>query len=237
LFPYVLSRRCPGNAQVCLDDYVEVARHRASTYNRGKLGDLQSTQIKLPRPPPRSMAPRDHAFDLHRDDADARSATSGYRRQDQLRGMGLIPSISVPRRVIAVLGERARGLFTTGALQRQFRDAHAINSPCVQFRCGWHKLWACCALACHPKPDALRPANDRRAKASDQSGSANELARDSSVIDPRDFRHALAPTPRRNVITAAAADGKPYGLTCNSFASVSLNRPSCSGVWGCFRKG
>jgi flavin reductase (DIM6/NTAB) family NADH-FMN oxidoreductase RutF len=27
------------------------------------------------------------------------------------------------------------------------------------------------------------------------------------------------------IITAAAPDGKPYGLTCNSFASVSLNPP------------
>ena len=27
------------------------------------------------------------------------------------------------------------------------------------------------------------------------------------------------------IITAAGTDGKPYGLTCNSFASVSLNPP------------
>src|SRR6195952_2906806 len=47
LFPYVLSGVALGNAQACLDDYVELARHRASTYNRTKLGDLQSTQIKI----------------------------------------------------------------------------------------------------------------------------------------------------------------------------------------------
>src|SRR3982075_2492269 len=47
LFPYVLSGVALGNAQACLDDYVELARHRASTYNRAKLGDLQSTQIKI----------------------------------------------------------------------------------------------------------------------------------------------------------------------------------------------
>src|SRR6202166_4106541 len=47
LFPYVLSGVALGNAQACLDDYVEVARHRASTYNRAKLGDMQSTQIKI----------------------------------------------------------------------------------------------------------------------------------------------------------------------------------------------
>src|SRR3978361_82033 len=47
LFPYVLSGVALGNAQACLDDYVDVARHRASTYNRAKLGDLQSTQTKI----------------------------------------------------------------------------------------------------------------------------------------------------------------------------------------------
>src|SRR5689334_8662345 len=47
LFPYVLSGVALGNAQACLDDYIEIARYRASTYNRTKLGDLQSTQIKI----------------------------------------------------------------------------------------------------------------------------------------------------------------------------------------------
>src|SRR3979411_1510545 len=47
LFPSVLSGVARGNAQACLDDYIEVARHRVSTYNRAKLGDLQSTQIKI----------------------------------------------------------------------------------------------------------------------------------------------------------------------------------------------
>src|SRR4051794_35580471 len=55
---------------------------------------------------------------------------------------------------------------------------------------------------------------------------ANELASDSSPIDPRDFRSALGTYATGvTIITAAAPDGKPYGLTCNSFASVSLNPP------------
>jgi flavin reductase (DIM6/NTAB) family NADH-FMN oxidoreductase RutF len=54
----------------------------------------------------------------------------------------------------------------------------------------------------------------------------NELASDSSPIDPRDFRNALGTYATGvTIITAAAPDGKPYGLTCNSFASVSLNPP------------
>ena len=55
---------------------------------------------------------------------------------------------------------------------------------------------------------------------------ANELASDSSPIDPRDFRSALGTYATGvTIITAAGADGKPYGFTCNSFASVSLNPP------------
>lgn len=55
---------------------------------------------------------------------------------------------------------------------------------------------------------------------------ANELASDSSSIDPRDFRNALGTYATGvTIITAATPDGKPYGLTCNSFASVSLNPP------------
>jgi flavin reductase (DIM6/NTAB) family NADH-FMN oxidoreductase RutF len=55
---------------------------------------------------------------------------------------------------------------------------------------------------------------------------ANELASNQSPIDARDFRNALGTYATGvTVITAMAADGKPYGLTCNSFASVSLNPP------------
>src|SRR3954464_681642 len=58
------------------------------------------------------------------------------------------------------------------------------------------------------------------------SDPANELASDNSPIDPRDFRTALGTYGTGvTIITAMAADGKPYGITCNSFASVSLNPP------------
>lgn len=55
---------------------------------------------------------------------------------------------------------------------------------------------------------------------------AGELASDHSSIDPRDFRKALGSYATGvTIITAADSDGKPYGITCNSFASVSLNPP------------
>src|SRR5215475_928113 len=55
---------------------------------------------------------------------------------------------------------------------------------------------------------------------------ASELAADHSPIDPRDFRNALGMYATGvTIITAIGSDGKPYGITCNSFASVSLNPP------------
>ena len=57
-------------------------------------------------------------------------------------------------------------------------------------------------------------------------GPANEYASDRSSVDPRDFRTALGRFPTGvTVVTAAGPDGQPVGLTCNSFASVSLNPP------------
>ena len=53
-----------------------------------------------------------------------------------------------------------------------------------------------------------------------------EYAAGNSSLDPRDFRHALGSYATGvTVITASASDGRPVGLTCNSFASVSLNPP------------
>lgn len=58
------------------------------------------------------------------------------------------------------------------------------------------------------------------------SDPANEFASDNLPIDPRDLRNALGTYGTGvTIITATAADGKPYGITCNSFASVSLNPP------------
>jgi flavin reductase (DIM6/NTAB) family NADH-FMN oxidoreductase RutF len=67
---------------------------------------------------------------------------------------------------------------------------------------------------------------------------ATELASDSSAIDPRDFRNALGTYATGvTIITAMAADGRPYGVTCNSFASVSLNPPLVLWSLGMFSQG
>jgi len=67
---------------------------------------------------------------------------------------------------------------------------------------------------------------------------ANELSSGSSVLDPRDFRSALGTFATGvTIITAVADDGKPYGLTCNSFASVSLNPPLVLWSLGMYSQG
>jgi len=131
LFPYVLSGVALGNAQACLDDYVEVARHRASTYNRAKLGDLQSTQIKIAEASAKIDAARvimrSTCFEAM---ADARSGhVPDTAAKTKLRRDGAY-SVNLCTEAVSLLfsASGARGLFTTGALQRQFRDAHAINS-------------------------------------------------------------------------------------------------------------
>jgi 3-hydroxy-9,10-secoandrosta-1,3,5(10)-triene-9,17-dione monooxygenase len=131
LFPYVLSGVALGNAQACLDDYVDVARHRASTYNRARVGDLQSTQIKIAE----ASAKIDAARLIMRSTcieamADARRGhVPDTAAKTKLRRDGAF-SVNLCTEAVSLLfaASGARGLYTSGALQRQFRDAHAINS-------------------------------------------------------------------------------------------------------------
>jgi flavin reductase (DIM6/NTAB) family NADH-FMN oxidoreductase RutF len=49
---------------------------------------------------------------------------------------------------------------------------------------------------------------------------------DTGGIDPREFRNALGSFATGvTIVTTRTADGRNVGLTCNSFASVSLNPP------------
>ncbi|SEC62285.1 3-hydroxy-9,10-secoandrosta-1,3,5(10)-triene-9,17-dione monooxygenase [Bradyrhizobium erythrophlei] len=131
LFPYVLSGVGLGNAQACLDDYVEIARHRASTYNRAKLGDLQSTQIKIAEASAKIDAARlimrtncvDVLAEIRRGDIPSIAAKTKLRRDGAFAVNLCTEAVSL---LFAASG--ARSLFTSGALQRQFRDAHAVNA-------------------------------------------------------------------------------------------------------------
>jgi 3-hydroxy-9,10-secoandrosta-1,3,5(10)-triene-9,17-dione monooxygenase len=131
LFPFVLSGVALGNAQACLDDYAGVARHRVSTYNRAKIGDFQSTQIKIAE----ASAKIDAARLIMR--STCIEAMTDARRgyvpdtavKTRLRRDGAF-SVNLCTEAVSLLfaASGARGLSTAGALQRQFRDAHAINS-------------------------------------------------------------------------------------------------------------
>ena len=131
LFPYVLSGVGLGNAQACLDDYVEFSRHRASTYNRAKVSDMQATQIKIAE----ASAKIDAGRLIMR--AQCISALTEARRghianigvKTRLRRDGAF-SVNLCTEAVTLLfaASGARSLFTSGALQRQFRDAHAVNS-------------------------------------------------------------------------------------------------------------
>jgi len=131
LFPYVLSGVALGNAQACLDDYIKVAQHRASTYNRAKIGDLQSTQIKIAE----ASAKIDAARRIMRSTCieamvDVRQGlVQDVPVKTRLRRDGAY-SVNLCTEAVSLLfaASGARGLSTAAALQRQFRDAHAINS-------------------------------------------------------------------------------------------------------------
>jgi 3-hydroxy-9,10-secoandrosta-1,3,5(10)-triene-9,17-dione monooxygenase len=131
LFPFVLSGVALGNAQACLDDYIVGAKHRASTYNRAKLSDLQSTQIKIAE----ASAKIDAARIIMRSRClqAMEDAKRGYvpdmRTKTRYRRDGAY-SVNLCTEAVSMLfaASGARGLFTTGVLQRRFRDAHAINS-------------------------------------------------------------------------------------------------------------
>ena len=131
LFPYVLSGVGLGNAQACLDDYVAQARFRASTYNRAKVGDMQTTQIKIAE----ASAKVETARLLMRTNcinamADARRGhIPDIAEKTRLRRDGAF-SVNLCTEAVSLLftASGARSLFTSGPLQRQFRDAHAINS-------------------------------------------------------------------------------------------------------------
>ncbi len=131
LFPFVLSGVALGNAQASLEDYVEVVRHRISTYNRAKLSDFQSTQIRIADASAKIDAARlimrsaciGAMENARRGLFPKMAAKTKYRRDGAY-------SVNLCTEAVSMLfaASGARGLFTTGVLQRQFRDAHAINS-------------------------------------------------------------------------------------------------------------
>jgi len=164
LFPFVLSGVALGNAQACLDDYVGIAQHRASTYNRAKIGDLQSTQIKIAEASAKIDAARlimrstciEAMADARRGYVPDTAVKTRLRRDGAFFGQSLHGG-----GVVAVCSERRAGLVhgrrLAAAVSRCARDQFA---HCVQFRCRRHQLRSRCAWPAIRKPDAFEAGDD-----------------------------------------------------------------------------
>jgi 3-hydroxy-9,10-secoandrosta-1,3,5(10)-triene-9,17-dione monooxygenase len=129
LFPYVLSGIALGNAQACLDDYVEATRRRTGTFNSAKLAELQPVQIKIAEAAAKIDAAR---LIMRRACIEGQQDAAAGRIPDMLqktryRRDGAF-SVNLCTEAVSLLFSisGARGLHVAGATQRQFRDAHAI---------------------------------------------------------------------------------------------------------------
>jgi 3-hydroxy-9,10-secoandrosta-1,3,5(10)-triene-9,17-dione monooxygenase len=131
LFPFVLSGVALGNAQGCLEDYEASARKRASKYNLAKLADFQSIQIKVAAAAARVDAARrimrgiciEAMEDARAGRVPDLTVKTAYRRDGAY-------AVNLCTDAVSLLFQAsgAGGLYRAGALQRQFRDAHAVNS-------------------------------------------------------------------------------------------------------------
>ncbi len=131
LFPFVLSGVALGNAQACLADYVATSRSRLAVYNKTKIGDLQSTQIKIGS----ASARIDTAATIMRTACigateDARQGRipdmdmrTRYRRDGAF-------SVNLCTEAVSILfgASGAGGLVRAAGIEKRFRDAHAINA-------------------------------------------------------------------------------------------------------------
>jgi 3-hydroxy-9,10-secoandrosta-1,3,5(10)-triene-9,17-dione monooxygenase len=129
LFPYVLSGIALGNAQGCLDDYIEATRSRTATFNSARLSELQSIQIRIAEASAKIDTAR---LIMRRACIDAQQEAAAGRVPDVLQKLhyrrdGAF-SVNLCTEAVSMLFSisGARGLYMSGAVQRQFRDAQAI---------------------------------------------------------------------------------------------------------------
>ena len=131
LFAFVLSGCALGNAQACLEDFEASARQRASSYSRAKIADLQSIQIRIAAASARIDAARrimrgrclEAMADARAGDIPDMARRVAYRRDGAF-------AVNLCTEAVNILfkASGAGGLARAGAMQRQFREAHAIDS-------------------------------------------------------------------------------------------------------------
>ncbi|HXT07322.1 MAG TPA: acyl-CoA dehydrogenase family protein [Roseiarcus sp.] len=131
LFPFVLSGCALGNAQACLEDFEASARQRASSYNRAKMADFQSIQIRVAAAAARIDAARRIMRGCCLEamaDARAGRIPDMARRVAYRRDGAFAVNLCTEAVNILFKASGAGGLARAGAMQRQFRDAQAIDS-------------------------------------------------------------------------------------------------------------
>ena len=131
LFPFVLTGIALGNAEACLQDYLHTARHRASQHNRFKISDLQSTQIKIAAASARIDAGRDimRTICINAMEDACNGIIPDLATKTRYRRDGAF-SVNLCTEAVGLLfsASGAGGLMRTQPIEKQFRDAHAINA-------------------------------------------------------------------------------------------------------------
>lgn len=129
LFPLILSGIALGNAEACVDDFAAAMRARSSTYSGAKLSEMQSIQIKIGMAGARTDVARrvmlgicaEAMEDARRGRVPDLGTKLRYRRDVAYATTMCTEAVDL---LYAASG--AQALFARNALQRQFRDAHAV---------------------------------------------------------------------------------------------------------------
>jgi 3-hydroxy-9,10-secoandrosta-1,3,5(10)-triene-9,17-dione monooxygenase len=127
--PYLLSGIALGNAQGCVDDTIAATRSRTGTFAGTALAGLQSIQIKVAEASAKVDAARlimRSACIKAQNDAEA-GRIPDMLEKNRYRRDGAFAVNLCTEAVLLLFGiSGARGLYMSGAAQRQLRDAHAV---------------------------------------------------------------------------------------------------------------
>lgn len=128
LFPYLISGPILGNAQGCLDEFVDAIGSRSATYNAARLSGLQSIQIKIAAAAARidcaRLIMRQACIEAQQDASEGR--VPDVLQKTRYRRDGAFAVNLCTEAVDSLFGASgAKGLYLSGAVQRRFRDAHA----------------------------------------------------------------------------------------------------------------
>lgn len=129
LFPAILSGVGLGNAEGALDAYVGGTRSRTASYSGARLAELQSTQIRIGTAASKLSLSRRCMEGLCAEAmANARAGVvpDVAARLACRRDLAYATHLATEAVDIVNAASGAQALYLSGALQRRFRDAHAV---------------------------------------------------------------------------------------------------------------